>query len=276
MKKRVCTTKDYLGSNEKFEIVWSKYKGIATTYPKPLKNNLKEYYNSENYISHNPKAIGLISLVYLAIRSLMNRNKLKMIKPFLSKNDKVLDFGSGSGSFLYKLNFKYESFGVEPNDFARSTSLAKGLRVVSAMKEYKVKFNMIFLWHSLEHVYDINKIINEFSQKINSKGILVIALPNIRSFDAKKYKSFWAGYDVPRHLWHFTEEGIIDFLERKKFKFIKKRPLFWDAIYISYLSEKYRKSKFSLIKGVFWGIISNLTAIKTGEFSSKVYFFRKS
>lgn len=275
MKKRVCTTKDYLGSNEKFEIVWSKYKGIAKTYPKPLKNNLKEYYNSENYISHNPKAIGLISLVYLAIRSLMNRNKLKMIKPFLSKNDKVLDFGSGSGSFLYKLNFKYESFGVEPNDFARSTSLAKGLRVVSAMKEYKVKFNMIFLWHSLEHVYDINKTINEFSQKINSKGILVIALPNIRSFDAKKYKSFWAGYDVPRHLWHFTEEGIIDFLERKKFKFIKKRPLFWDAIYISYLSEKYRKSKFSLIKGVFWGIISNLTAIKTGEFSSKVYFFRK-
>ena len=276
MKKRVCTTKDYLGSNEKFEIVWSKYKGIAKTYPKPLKNNLKEYYNSENYISHNPKAIGLISLIYLAIRSLMNRNKLKMIKPFLSKNDKVLDFGSGSGSFLYKLNFKYESFGVEPNDFARSTSLAKGLRVVSAMKEYKVKFNMIFLWHSLEHVYDINKTINEFSQKINSKGILVIALPNIRSFDAKKYKSFWAGYDVPRHLWHFTEEGIIDFLERKKFKFIKKRPLFWDAIYISYLSEKYRKSKFSLIKGVFWGIISNLTAIKTGEFSSKVYFFRKS
>ena len=275
MKKRVCTTKDYLVSNEKFEIVWSKYKGIAKTYPKPLKNNLKEYYNSENYISHNPKAIGLISLVYLAIRSLMNRNKLKMIKPFLSKNDKVLDFGSGSGSFLYKLNFKYESFGVEPNDFARSTSLAKGLRVVSAMKEYKVKFNMIFLWHSLEHVYDINKTINEFSQKINSKGILVIALPNIRSFDAKKYKSFWAGYDVPRHLWHFTEEGIIDFLERKKFKFIKKRPLFWDAIYISYLSEKYRKSKFSLIKGVFWGIISNLTAIKTGEFSSKVYFFRK-
>ncbi|MFL2599223.1 MAG: class I SAM-dependent methyltransferase [Flavobacteriaceae bacterium] len=276
MKKRVCTTKDYLVSNEKFEIVWSKYKGIAKTYPKPLKNNLKEYYNSENYISHNPKAIGLISLVYLAIRSLMNRNKLKMIKPFLSKNDKVLDFGSGSGSFLYKLNFKYESFGVEPNDFARSTSLAKGLRVVSAMKEYKVKFNMIFLWHSLEHVYDINKIINEFSQKINSKGILVIALPNIRSFDAKKYKSFWAGYDVPRHLWHFTEEGIIDFLEKKKFKFIKKRPLFWDAIYISYLSEKYRKSKFSLIKGAFWGIISNLTAIKTGEFSSKVYFFRKS
>ena len=276
MKKRVCTTKDYLVSNEKFEIVWSKYKGIAKTYPKPLKNNLKEYYNSENYISHNPKAIGLISLVYLAIRSLMNRNKLKMIKPFLSKNDKVLDFGSGSGSFLYKLNFKYESYGVEPNDFARRTSLAKGLRVVSAMKEYKVKFNMIFLWHSLEHVYDINKTINEFSQKINSKSILVIALPNIRSFDAKKYKSFWAGYDVPRHLWHFTEEGIIDFLERKKFKFIKKRPLFWDALYISYLSEKYRKSKFSLIKGVFWGIISNLTAIKTGEFSSKVYFFRKS
>ena len=275
MKKRVCTTKDYLVSNEKFEIVWSKYKGIATTYPKPLKNYLKEYYNSENYISHNPKAIGLTSLIYLAIRSLMNRNKLKMIKPFLSKNDKVLDFGSGSGSFLYKLNFKYESFGVEPNDFARSISLAKGLRVVSAMKEYKVKFNMIFLWHSLEHVYDINKTINEFSQKINSKGILVIALPNIRSFDAKKYKSFWAGYDVPRHLWHFTEEGIIDFLERKKFKFIKKRPLFWDAIYISYLSEKYRKSKFSLIKGAFWGIISNFTAIKTGEFSSKVYFFRK-
>ena len=275
MKKRVCTTKDYLVSNEKFEIVWSKYKGIAKTYPKPLKNNLKEYYNSENYISHNPKAIGLISLVYLAIRSLMNRNKLKMIKPFLSKNDKVLDFGSGSGSFLYKLNFKYESYGVEPNDFARSTSLAKGLRVVSAMKEYKEKFKMIFLWHSLEHVYDINKTINEFSQKINSKSILVIALPNIRSFDAKKYKSFWAGYDVPRHLWHFTEEGIIDFLEKKKFKFIKKRPLFWDAIYISYLSEKYRKSKFSLIKGAFWGIISNLTAIKTGEFSSKVYFFRK-
>ena len=134
MKKRVCTTKDYLGSNEKFEIIWSKYKGIAKTYPKPLKINLKEYYNSENYISHNPKAIGLISLIYLAIRSLMNRNKLKMIKPFLSKNDKVLDFGSGSGSFLYKLNFKYESFGVEPNDFARSSSLAKGLRVVSAMK----------------------------------------------------------------------------------------------------------------------------------------------
>ena len=135
---------------------------------------------------------------------------------------------------------------------------------------------MIFLWHSLEHVYDINKTIDGLRKKIKSNGFMVIALPNLRSYDAKKYNSFWAGYDVPRHVWHFTEEGLIDFLKVKNFEFIKKRPLFWDAIYVSYLSEKYKKNKFPLIKGVFWGIISNIFALKTGEYSSKVYFFKKT
>ena len=85
MKKRVCTTKDYLGSNEKFEIVWSKYKGIAKTHPKPLKNNLKGYYNSKNYISHNPKAIGFISLIYLYKKDPLPEPKSKTLSFFDKK-----------------------------------------------------------------------------------------------------------------------------------------------------------------------------------------------
>ena len=276
MKNRICKAKDHLISNENFEVVWSEYKKIAKTHPRPKENKLKTYYDSKRYVSHNPKSIGVVSLLYLAVRAIMTKFKLKMIGGLISGNDKILDFGSGTGSFLKKLSVKYDSYGLEPNDYARRIAIKKGLKVQKILDAYKITFSMIFLWHSLEHVYDINKTIDVLRKKIKSNGFMVIALPNLRSYDAKKYNSFWAGYDVPRHVWHFTEEGLIDFLKVKNFEFIKKRPLFWDAIYVSYLSEKYKKNKFPLIKGVFWGIISNIFALKTGEYSSKVYFFKKT
>lgn len=137
------------------------------------------------------------------------------------------------------------------------------------------QFDLISLWHVFEHVLDLEACINEFNLRLNKNGTLLIAVPNLNSYDAKHYNEYWAAYDAPRHLWHFPQTGIISLMDSKGFELKAKHPLILDALYISYVSEKHKGSKTPLIKGVLKGIVSNLKAKKSGEYSSLVYAFKK-
>ena len=132
------------------------------------------------------------------------------------------------------------------------------------------------MWHVLEHVSDLDQCIQEIQKRLNTNDILLIAVPNLHAFDALHFAEFWAAFDVPRHLWHFSQRGIKQLIEPNGFELIAQYPLILAALYIAYVSEKHKGSRFALIKGVFRGLQSNWKAKKTGEYSSLAYLFRKT
>ena len=278
MKKEVCSTQDYLVSGETFSIRWDESKGYAATHPQPAAEKLGSYYESAAYLSHNESQQSVVGLLYRMARKYMFGVKHKMFKKRLPANASILDYGCGTGGFLeYTSSKAYASFGVETNTHARDQAIRKGLTVVSSWEQLpQEKFNLISLWHVLEHVSDLDQCIQEIQKRLNTNDILLIAVPNLNAFDALHYAEYWAAYDVPRHLWHFSQRGIKQLIEPCGFELIAQHPLILDALYIAYVSEKHKGSRFALLKGIFRGIQSNWKAKKTGEYSSLVYLFRKT
>ena len=112
--------------------------------------------------------------------------------------------------------------------------------------------------------------------KLNPEGKIVVAAPNHRSFDAKYYKDKWAAYDTPRHMWHFDQTSIEKVFGSCGLVLIEKKTSFWDAFYVSILSEKYKKSAFPYIKGAIIGKLSNFLSFFNGESSAITYVFSRA
>ncbi|TRO67375.1 class I SAM-dependent methyltransferase [Christiangramia sabulilitoris] len=266
--------KDHLVTGEKFEI--SEYEnGILKTYPVP--ENLSEYYESENYISHNDSKNNLQDKVYQFVKSHMLSKKAKWVRRYF-KQGRILDVGAGTGEFLNKMKtFLWTVEGVEPNQTARELAILKGLNLRPDLSEIRdQKFDVISLWHVLEHLPDLEKKIDELRELLNDDGVLIIAVPNFKSYDAEYYKENWAAWDVPRHLWHFSRTGLKEKLAKHNFQLIDEKPLKFDSYYVSLLSEKNNNTTLSLLNAVYRGWISNFKAASSGEYSSLTYFFKKS
>jgi 2-polyprenyl-3-methyl-5-hydroxy-6-metoxy-1,4-benzoquinol methylase len=199
------------------------------------------------------------------------------------KTGKILDYGAGTGAFLEtcKKN-KWEAYGIEPDESARKTMYEKfRIETYPSLNEAKQQntfseFNVVTAWHVLEHVPDLKETVASLKNCLKEKGILIVAVPNPSSHDAKYYKQYWAAYDVPRHLWHFRPADMIRLMADQGFKHIQTRPMTFDSYYVSMLSEKYKTGRSGLIKAFWRGLVSNIKANKTGkEFSSQIYIFRK-
>ena len=267
----VC--KDHLISGEEFKIL--PYEdGILRTHPVP--DDLEKYYESEEYISHRDSSKSLQDKIYQFVKSYMLTKKAKWIRKEI-KHGNILDFGAGTGDFLRRMrSFLWKVEGVEPNKLARDLAILKGLDLksdISGIRENK--YDVISLWHVLEHLPDYEKRIEEFRELLNEGGILVIAVPNYRAYDSKYYNENWAAWDVPRHLWHFSRKGLTRKLNEKGFFLMKEKPLKFDSFYVSLLSEKNKTGKTNLINAIYRGLVSNMKASKTGEYSSIAYFFQK-
>ena len=275
-KKKLFHVKDHLVSGEVFELSWNQEKKRAETNLTDNKQ-LSKYYHSDNYDSHKKKKNGIIDLLYFGVQKVMFKFKENLLVIHKSGN-RILDYGSGVGSFAQYLSNKgYKTTLIEPLNKPKEVAKKKNLKVFNSIQELPIHstFSCITLWHVLEHVPNPERTILRLKNLLELNGIILVALPNFNSFDSKYYKKYWAALDVPRHLWHYTSEGIINTLESSGFEFIKKYPLFFDAIYISYLSEKHMKNSFPFIKGIIIGIISNIKALFSGEYSSLIYVFKK-
>jgi SAM-dependent methyltransferase len=266
--------KDLFLTQEMFELHQNPEFGFLETRPQPLA--LGKYYASKNYISHTDSTNSLFDKIYQFIKNYNIAYKFKLIQ---SESKKLLDYGCGTGEFLVHAKKKgFQIFGVEPNDQALKIAQQKlGENSVSSTDIFSLneKFDRITLWHVLEHIPEIEKFIPQLISKLETNGKLFIAVPNHESFDAKFYQEFWAAYDVPRHLWHFSPKAMERLFNHFGMKIEKTHPLWFDSYYVSLLSEKYKKTPLGFVRAVFIGTISNLAAVFTGNYSSVIYQITK-
>ena len=270
------TVKDHLVSNEEFTLDFDAEKEMLLTKPQPEASKLFQYYESDQYISHTDNKKGLIPFLYHIVKKRSLKNKLSLINS-LKKNDKsILDIGAGTGDFLSFIQSEFRSVtGIEPNQKARELAQEKGIFLEQDLKDVKGKlFDVITMWHVLEHVPNLEETIRDVEALLKPNGILIIAVPNFYSFDAAYYKNFWAAFDVPRHLWHFSKASM-NKLFSDKLSLLKISPMVFDSFYISILSEKNKSGKLNLLKAFFVGLRSNIYALSTKEYSSLIYCYQK-
>ena len=272
--EKIITVKDYLVSGQDFDLYHDEQWDMLLTYPVP--DDLENYYESTAYKPHHHQNTSLFDRLYNFIRKRNYAYKYRLLQQYHPKMQSVLDYGTATGEFLAYISKKTQRVsGVEPNKSARS--IANKLlnnKVKVSIDDITGKYDAITLWHVLEHVKDIDKLIEKLKQGLSEKGILVVAVPNFKSYDAKHYGAFWAAYDVPRHLWHFSPLGIQKLFDKHDMKVMGQKPLYFDSFYVSLLSEQYKTGKKKLLKAFFTGLKSNWYARKTGQYSSLVYIIQ--
>ena len=277
-KKFNCT--DHSTSKEEFTIVSCETCDFKFTNPRPKDKSLGSYYKSDKYISHTNNKKGLFNWMYHTVRKYSITTKLNLLKK-ISKNKNHLDIGCGTGEFLNACkNSGFKTEGIEPSKLAREQAINNyNLSVThnTELDQFKSsQFDTISMWHVLEHIPELNKTIREFNRILNKNGKVIIAVPNHNSWDAKYYKEYWAGWDTPIHLWHFSKLSIEKIFKIHDFKLIEKKPMLFDSYYVSLLSEEFKTGKKKYVKGFTIGLLSNIIGIisKRGC-SSIIYVFEK-
>lgn len=272
------TCKDYLVSQQNFTIQACLSCGFKLTNPRPDGTSIGQFYKSDQYVSHNDESKGLINKLYRLVRQYTLKSKLKLINNLNQGTGRLLDIGCGTGSFLEAANKEgWQIAGVEPDSDARTLSAQRlKIRVGEDIEEIDTNnsFNIITLWHVLEHIPTLDQTLQNIRQRLAPNGTLILALPNNASWDAQRYQEYWAAYDVPRHLHHFEPDTITKLLLRHGFRLEAKKPMYFDSFYIAMLSTRYRDGKTNMVESFINGLRSNWAATKTGQYSSLIYIFR--
>lgn len=275
--KRYLRLKDYFLSQEEFAIMECLDCGLLFTVPRPAPDEIGKYYQSEEYYSHQENKKGFIPKIYEWVKSVNLKNKVNMAINDLPQG-KLLDIGCGIGDFLCHVKRNgWEVVGIEPSDDAKSIAEKRlGFRPLAPSESFLLpdaSFDVITLWHVLEHVDDLKFQTREITRLLKPGGRLVIALPNFQSFDCQYFKDKWAAWDVPRHLNHFAPETLKKMICSLGFDYLSTKKLVWDAYYISFLSERYCGKSLPLLRGAWVGLRSNCKARHSGMYSSLVYLF---
>ncbi|MEN8125886.1 MAG: class I SAM-dependent methyltransferase [Bacteroidota bacterium] len=281
--------KDYTVSHKNFTILKDERSELLVTSPRPELKDLNKYYESDQYISHTDAKKSSMDKVYQLVKNFTIKQKVVLINSYKSDKKTILDIGCGTGDFLAacKKN-NWNVSGVEPNENAREIAKQKIFKdcvntstisleedLIKYLNEKK-KFDVITLWHVLEHVPNLEEYISNLKNLLKPNGTIIIAVPNYKSYDASYYGKFWAAYDVPRHLWHFSKRSIQLLFEKEIMEVVKMIPMKFDSYYVSLLSEKYKTNKTNFMKAVWVGFQSNMKAKSTFEYSSLIYVIKNS
>jgi len=277
-KELYLSCKDYTVSNKQFDLLYNENLEMLETFPQPKGEELDSYYESDDYISHTDSKKSITDKLYQTVKKLALKKKLSLLNSFKTSGKEVLDIGCGTGDFLLtcKKN-QWNVVGIEPNKNARELAETKlNAKIYGDLNELpSVQFDIITLWHVLEHVPDLETYISKLKLMLKPNGFLVVAVPNYKSYDAMYYKQFWAAFDVPRHLWHFSKKSIQLLFSKQQLEVKKILPMKFDSFYVSLLSEQYKTGANNFIKAFYVGLVSNLRAMTTKEYSSLIYIIKK-
>jgi 2-polyprenyl-3-methyl-5-hydroxy-6-metoxy-1,4-benzoquinol methylase len=280
--QNIFTVTDFTVSNQEFIIAECKDCSLRFTRDVPDADSIGAYYKSENYISHTDTSKGLVNSLYKIVRKRTLTQKRKLIERITKKKSgTLLDVGSGTGAFLHEMNFNnWNVTGLEPDNDA--INIAKDLYGLH-LQDTKELFNLISgsydaitLWHVLEHVHQLHSYIDQLKKLLSENGRLIIAVPNYTSYDEKVYQQYWAAYDVPRHLYHFSPRAMEVLINKHGLKIIDHKPMWYDSFYVSLLSSKYKHGNTKWVSAVWNGLVSDVKAMKdVRRCSSVIYIISK-
>lgn len=274
--------KDYTVSQETFDILQCNHCSFLLTNPIP--DNLGKYYESASYISHSNNTATVTDALYRIARTITLKWKTNLIAYYNQLPAKtLLDYGCGTGSFIaHAKKYGWKINGIEPAAQPRAAAaVLTQTPIASSIQELPTaSYSVITLWHVIEHVEQLHETMTALTSRLEENGTIFIAVPNHNSADALKYREYWAAYDTPRHLWHFSKSAMFELMKQHGLIPYKIIPMKLDAFYVSILSEQYKSSRTSagikeLIKGILNGLKSNLAAIANQEYSSLIYIARK-
>lgn len=266
---------DFFGSKEVFQVVECKQCSTLYTSPRPNEKNIITYYKSNSYVSHGDSINKLFDTIYKSIQRINFKYKYQILKKY-TLNNQHLDFGCGSGAFPSFLKGKgWEVSGIEPDPQARNNSTSFTSHSSLSELNDDQTFSSISLFHVLEHVHQLEFTLTSLIDRLDRNGILILALPNYKSYDAQHYQEFWAGYDIPRHLYHFSQKSIHQLAKTFGLNIVATHPMKFDSYYVSLLSEEYKHGSKRYLNAFTNGYRSNRNAKKTGEYSSLIYVLSK-
>lgn len=274
---KVFTCTDFSVSHEQFEIWKCSSCTFRFTQNVPHEEYIGRYYQSSDYISHSDTRKGLINSVYHLVRSITLLLKKRVVKKITGVRQGVLlDVGAGTGAFANKmLQAGWDVEAVEPDETARQNALQNyqlQMKEPAYLETFAAEtFDAITLWHVLEHVHHLDDYLKKFREILKPAGKLIVAVPNYTSYDGNVYKQFWAAYDVPRHLYHFSPKSMKALLDRKGFTLEDVKPMWFDSFYVSMLSEKYKRGG-NMFRAMWMGLLSNLKAMSDKKKSSSLIY----
>lgn len=273
----LLTVKDHSVSKQDF-VVWQCGNcSLRFTQDIPDEASIGRYYQSADYISHSNTNKGLVNKLYQGVRNYTLDQKANLIISQTVKHGNILDLGAGIGAFLNTMKKKgWEISGIEPDAGARQQ--AKNLFNIDLNETNSLNglpeksFDAITLWHVLEHVHQLHTYVEKLRSLLKPDGKLFVAVPNYKSVESSIYKLYWAAYDVPRHLYHFTPKSINNLMAQHGLKVIAKKPMWFDSFYISLLSSQYKNGKTSWIGAAASGLRSNLKALLDKDYCSSITY----
>lgn len=199
------TSLDYTDEHV-YKVKYCKKCGLARTFPFPTKEEAMLSYTKGAYSSKSlfPKIVDFLA-------SVLERRKLRKIK-YLTQGRNLLDIGTGKGRFVrVASNKNWTAYGYEPYQKPDVNSKYRNLFFRGDIDSLPLKENsmdVVTMWHVLEHTPDPLKAIRSAKKYLKENGVLLIAVPNIESINARISKGLWYHLDVPRHLWHFSPKSL--------------------------------------------------------------------
>jgi SAM-dependent methyltransferase len=271
------TVRDHTVSAESFLIMECGHCSGRFTQDVPSSTDIGKYYQSTAYISHTDTREGIVNKLYHEVRKITLNKKKNLVRKVTGlRNGRLLDIGAGTGLFVQAMiRAGWEVCGLEPDEGARK--LAEGMKIklndpAMLFSLTPASFDAITLWHVLEHVHELHPYLDQCRKLLSNSGRLIVAVPNYTSADASYYSSFWAAYDVPRHLYHFSPAAMESLLKGHGFTIERSYPQWFDSYYVSLLSEQYKTGKSRLVKGAWEGLLSNFKALGNKERCSSLIY----
>ena len=274
----VFPVRDYTVSQQEFMIMSCAACTARFTQDVPAAGEIGAYYKSEDYISHTNSSKGLVNRLYQWVRRRTLRQKRKGVQSATGlRQGRILDLGCGTGAFVHEMQQQgWQVTGLEPDPDAREVGRqVYGLSLEDTAAFYSLPptgFDAITLWHVLEHVHDLHGYVAQLARLVKPNGRLFIAVPNYTSADAAHYQQYWAAYDVPRHLYHFSPESVKGLMQKHGLRVLACRPMWYDSFYVSLLSSKYKSGRTKLVSAFFNGLRSNIKAVKNVERCSSIIY----